>query len=83
MQSCGYNQSPSWVTQNMFNNLEASSSSNVAYSINGRSQEQPAGKPDCSCSIENPPYKIEKCNYNQSPTWKDQAPFRQDILNKY
>jgi|LakMenEpi03Aug12_release.lakeMendotaPanAssembly.Ray.scaffolds.fasta_scaffold800044_2 hypothetical protein len=38
---------------------------------------------NCDCSVNNPPYVMDKCDYNQSPTWSDQSDFRKNIQNKY
>lgn len=70
MVECVYNQSPSWVTQNMFDVKEN-------YSDSG-------SKKSCGCGSKNPsPYLRNKCSYNQSPTWKDQSEFRDKTQNKY
>jgi len=38
----------------------------------------------CGCAMNNPPYKIPDCGqYNQSPTWVNQASFRENIQNQY
>jgi len=94
MENCGYNQSPSWVTQNMFNQQPAGS--NVAQMISSPQQIRQMARPqmasrevpssaeaDCGCAMDNPPYRMENCGYNQSPTWNDQSAFRQNIQNKY
>lgn len=80
-QSCNYNQSPSSVTQNMFKNVPVDMV-NMSYAINGLSRDQSTGPADCGCSASNPPYQMEGCGYNNSPTWTDQASFRENVLNK-
>jgi hypothetical protein len=92
MENCGYNQSPSWVTQNMFKEQPAESVAQMIASPQqvrqmARPQAVPrqvsAGEPDCGCGKDNPPYRMENCGYNESPTWVDQASFRQNYQNKY
>ena len=39
---------------------------------------------DCGCGNKPSNYRMEStCVYNQSPTWEDQASFRENVLNKY
>jgi hypothetical protein len=75
MESCGYNQSPTWDAQRMFRPPAVPSGSNV---INeGYEPESNGGtESQCGCGPKNRPYRIESCGYNQSPTWTDQATFR-------
>jgi hypothetical protein len=86
MESCGYNQSPTWDAQRMFRPPAVPSGSNVVtegYEAepNGNGNNDSSGS-QCGCGPKNRPYRIETCGYNQSPTWSDQATFRDVYQNR-
>lgn len=71
MESCGYNQSPTWDYHRSFNNSMARAPTETFE--NGA---------ECGCAPKNPPYRMETCGYNQSPTWTDQSQFRNTLQNR-
>lgn len=76
MASCGYNQSPTWDAQQMFRPPAVPSGSSM---VTEGFEPEPAnggGAADCGCGPKNRGYRMESCGYNQSPTWSDQATFR-------
>lgn len=73
MESCGYNQSPTWDSHRAFNG------GGVVPSATMEAYDEGA---DCGCAPKQPPYRMEKCGYNQSPTWGDQAQFRATQQNQ-
>ena len=75
MESCGYNQSPTWDYHRSFNG-------GVARSATMEGFEMQADSANCGCAPSQPPYRMEKCGYNQSPTWTNQASFRQTLQDR-
>ena len=100
MESCGYNQSPTWEAHRAFSgpvqngsmipSMErytaprqmAAERSRPLPGITQLPEESPEQQPDCGCGPANPPYRMEKCGYNQSRTWTDQASFRDTVQNR-
>ena len=82
MEGCGYNQSASLITQNMFNN-QALSRSMPQQMPQIRDVPIIPDSANCNCSMNNPSYQIGGCDYNRSPTWTDQSSFRENVQNKY
>jgi len=79
MESCGYNQSPTWDAQRMFRPPAVPSGSVVT---EGYEPENAGEMAQCGCGPKNRPYRMESCGYNQSPTWSDQATFRDVYQNR-
>lgn len=69
MESCGYNQSPTWDSHRAFQNNDQPA---TVESYNG----------DCGCGTKNRSYRQEQCEYNQSPTWGDQTSFRNTLQDR-
>lgn len=95
MESCGYNQSPTWEAHRAFSGPVQNGTmvpSMERYTAPRQmAVEQPPRnitelpaeeQPACGCGPANPPYRMEQCGYNQSHTWTDQASFRDTIQNR-
>lgn len=80
MQACGYNQSPTTMAQ------PQATLENYEYeptvSGEGFSADANDGEANCECGPRNRPYRMQACGYNQSPTWIDQAQFRDTTQNR-
>lgn len=79
MQSCGYNQSPTWDYHRSFDNSVTLTTPTLTRPILNETFENGS---ECGCGPKNPPYRMESCGYNQSPTWADQAQFRNTLQNR-
>jgi hypothetical protein len=74
MAECDYNRSPTWN----YHRAEMPMLQPVREGLEMGMENA------CGCAMNNPPYKIPDCGqYNQSPTWMDQASFRENIQNQY
>jgi hypothetical protein len=90
MEQCGYNQSPSWDARQAFRGPVQGPAPMINESYMNPRQMMMAsttgpegnGNPDCGCGPTNPPYRMEQCGYNLSPTWSDQATFRDVQQNR-
>lgn len=94
MESCGYNQSPTWEAQRAFSGPVQNGSmlpSMERYTAPRQMTTENTAPPsltqlpeesDCGCGPANPPYRMEKCGYNQSRTWTDQASFRDTVQDR-
>lgn len=76
MYECDYNRSPTWN----YHRAEMPMQPQQPQVREGFSNNMDS----CGCSMDYPPYKLPECGeYNHSPTWQNQASFRQNIQNNY
>ena len=79
MESCGYNQSPTWDSHRAFQDAGVMMPPSVP-SAEGFDQANNGGS--CGCESKNLSYRGDQCEYNQSPTWGDQASFRNTLQDR-